>query len=267
MRVPDRLSCLVVVTTLGALGLSAGPVAAVASATLADPYVIGSTSTTIEADVTALFDYSLQCDTGGTDVFVATLTVPANTFVAIDTGGSNFDTTLAIVENPTSFGGTTHGCSDDSPASGGTTSQVQWNLAANITYYVIVGVFSGSGSSGGHMVLHVSDRQRIAATITTPNVGSLIGGTVTCVPGAVNPGAVTGSVSIDGKPVPFSMSGSCTADGTSAWTTTVTAKKGKSYRVVTTISVSADSGNLGGFTGNGLTGSATTTLSAKVKAP
>lgn len=254
----------VVASSLLALSLlmvPAAPVSAEGSGTVADPYVIGTLPATIELDLgTARSGYGgLSCNVGVDSLWVATITVPTPTVVTIDTGGSDFDTVLELRSSDTGDLPQTI-CSDDAARSGVPTSHVDRTLKANTTYNVVVSAYSLIGWEGGHMVLHVSDRQQIAATISTPTAGSFISGTVACYPGALT--QATGSVTIDGKPTPVTVGG-CTASGTT-WTTTIPAKKGKSYRVVATFSIASDSRF--GANGSPSYESATTTLTAKVKA-
>jgi hypothetical protein len=250
------------VLALSLLMVPAAPVSAAGSGTLADPYVIGTLPATIEVDLgTARSGYgSLSCNQGVDSLWVATITVPTPTSVTIDTGGSDFDTVLELSWTDDN-GSPRSTCSDDSARAGGLTSHTDWTLEANTTYYVVVSAYTLTAWEGGHLVLHVSDRQQITATISTPTVGSLIGGTVACYPGAISLSALTGSVTINGEPTPFNVAG-CTASGME-WSTGTEAKKGKSYKVVATISVASDSY----FRVNGSLSfeHATTTVSAKVK--
>jgi hypothetical protein len=250
------------VLAMSLLMVPAAPVSAVGSGTVADPYVIGTLPATIELDLgSARSGYGgRSCNPGVDSLWVATITVPTPTSVTIDTGGSDFDTVLELGWTDDD-GLPRSSCSDDAARSGGLTSHIDWILEANTSYSVIVSAYTLTGWEGGHLVLHVSDRQQIAATISTPTVGSLIGGTVACYPGAISLGAVTGSVTVNGEPTPFNVAG-CTASGME-WSTGTEAKKGKSYKVVASISVASDSY----FRVNGSLSyeSATTTVSAKVK--
>jgi hypothetical protein len=264
MQLPGRARRAALALAMIVLAAPAVPVSAAGSGTLADPYVIGTPPATIEVDLGGYIDAPPpKCGQDDLTLWLATITVPTPTFVMIDTGGSDFDTVLALtsrLDDP----GSQEICNDDSARSGGLTSQVGLTLLADTTYYVIVGRAPGSEYDGsGRLVLHVTDRQQIEASISTPTVGSLIGGSVACYPGDVSL-ALTGSATIDGKPVPLNVGG-CSSDGTSRWTTGVAAKKGKSYRVEVTLSITEASG-LFSRNGSASFDTATTTLFAKLKA-
>jgi hypothetical protein len=131
MQLPGRARRAALALAMIVLAAPAVPVSAAGSGTLADPYVIGTPPATIEVDLGGYIDAPPpKCGQDDLTLWLATITVPTPTFVMIDTGGSDFDTVLALtsrLDDP----GSQEICNDDSARSGGLTSQVGLTLLAD----------------------------------------------------------------------------------------------------------------------------------------
>ena len=225
------LSAGVAVATLAATGVAM----ASGSGAPGDPFVVTSLPLTIERDYTAAsdsFSESLNRCFSNATLFEATITVPEPTVLTVDTGGSDFDTVLAV----TDLSSFQLQCSDDSALAGGEASQVVITLQANKVYTVAVGGYSGAF---GHLELHFSDRQAVSATIdTTRTIQANLTGTIRCIPGILlEPGGYSGTALVKGAPTAISLVGEICSSAGTRWFTDSTYPLRKTYRVTASFSV------------------------------
>jgi len=258
-----RAGVLALVASL-ALAMPAAPVSASGSGTFGDPLAVDTLPTTITRQLAASADAEAwpTCNWGGPGfLFAATVTLAQSTWLAVDTGGSNFDTVLEIrAGNGAEVSGGVPMCNDDAAEAGAPASQLTRSLPAG-TYRIAVASYSSvpSGTTV-HLQLTITDRQLVSATIDeTQLAGYPLMGTVTCHPGTVTVApAITTTI---GRTVlNANTPGGCRADGGSRWMTELpTTARPKSYKVTTTVEVR----NTDGF--GPILGYATTTVSARVK--
>jgi hypothetical protein len=258
-----RAGVLALVASL-ALAMPAAPVSASGSGTFEDPLVVDTLPTTITRQLAHPSSTSAgpSCHSSGPGfMFAASVTLGQSTWLAVDTGGSDFDTVLEIrAGNGNQIVTAVPTCVDDTAEAGGQTSQWAGSLAAG-SYRIAVSSYTmvPSGTTV-HMQLTITDRQLVSATIDEAQLaGYPLAGTVTCHPGTISV-APTITATIDGTALNATTFGGCTADGSTRWFTEgPTAARPRAYKVTTTVEVRNN------YVFGPILGYATTTVSARVK--
>lgn len=248
-RIVGLLSITLLIAGVGApSALAAAPgndnlANATAIAALPFSDVVDTTEATVEAT-----DPSTNCFDPENTVWY-TFTPGGDGFVAADTFGSDFDTTLAVFTgSPGSFNEVR--CNDDSASD--LQSRVVWDAQAGTTYSIMAGTCCGGGSSGGSLHLNLDNTGPLftldalivdaRGQVKAKTGVATISGTIECSNG---PGQVFLEVDLRqriGRSIARGFGfDSVECDGSQAWTITVTGDSGLFVAGRATAEVFADS--------------------------